>query len=104
MKTYIQNGYVIDPASRTEGKMDILIGDGKILKMGSDFAKEELKAQVEMGKLQVIDATGLVVAPGLVDVHSHFRDPGFTYKEDMESGSKSAAAGGYTRSGGTGQF
>lgn len=96
MKTYIQNGYVIDPASRTEGKMDILIGDGKILKMGSDFAKEELKAQVEMGKLQVIDATGLVVAPGLVDVHSHFRDPGFTYKEDMESGSKSAAAGGYT--------
>ena len=96
MKTYIQNGYVIDPASAVEGQMDILIADGKIEKMGKNLLTSQLKAEIEDGLVQVIDAKGLVVAPGLVDVHSHFRDPGFTYKEDIESGSKAAAKGGYT--------
>lgn len=90
MKTLIANGYLIDPASGTEGRMDVLISEGKIEKLGRDLQKECAK------EVEVIDAKGLIVAPGLVDIHSHFRDPGFTYKEDIESGSRAAAKGGYT--------
>lgn len=90
MKTLIANGYLIDPASGTEGRMDVLISEGKIEKLGRDLQKECVK------EVEVIDAKGLIVAPGLVDIHSHFRDPGFTYKEDIESGSRAAARGGYT--------
>ena len=94
MKTYIKNGYVIDPASGFEGQADILIRDGRIVKMAEGLCAEV--PFVDLAAAQIIDATGLVIAPGFVDVHSHFRDPGFTYKEDIESGSKAAAAGGYT--------
>lgn len=91
MKTLIANGYLIDPASKTEGKKDILVSEGRILELGDDLQEKYRGAEVE-----ILDATGLIVAPGLVDIHSHFRDPGFTYKEDIESGSKAAARGGYT--------
>lgn len=91
MKTLIANGYLIDPASKQEGKRDLLISDGKVLELGKDL-QEKYKGE----DMEVIDATGLIVAPGLVDIHSHFRDPGFTYKEDIESGSRAAARGGYT--------
>ena len=94
MKTYIKNGYVIDPASGFEGQADILIRDGRIVKMAEGLCADV--PFVDLAAAQIIDATGLVIAPGFVDVHSHFRDPGFTYKEDIESGSKAAAAGGYT--------
>ncbi len=83
----IKNGYVIDPKSGYEGIADITVKDEKIVAIGS----EEIPAGAE-----VIDATGLIVAPGLVDVHTHFRDPGFEYKEDICTGAKAAAAGGYT--------
>lgn len=83
----IKNGYVINPKSGFEGKADIVIKDEIVTAIGS----EEIPAEAE-----VIDATGLVVAPGLVDVHTHFRDPGFEYKEDIYTGAKAAAAGGYT--------
>ena len=83
----IRNGYVINPKSGFEGKADIVIKDEIITAIGS----EEIPADAE-----VIDATGLIVAPGLVDVHTHFRDPGFEYKEDIYTGAKAAAAGGYT--------
>ena len=85
----IQNGYVIDPKSGREGNWDILIEGGRIQKMG-----ERLEAAGE--NCQVIDAGGLIVAPGLVDVHVHFREPGFTYKEDIQTGAKAAAKGGFT--------
>lgn len=91
MKTLIANGYLIDPASKTEGKKDILVSEGRILELGDDLQEKYRGAEVE-----ILDATGLIVAPGLVDIHSHFRDPGFTYKEDIESGSKAAERGGYT--------
>lgn len=90
---FIKNAYVTDPAGGREEKADILLKDGKILKIGQ-IREEELAA--EPASLRVIDAEGLVAAPGLVDVHSHFRDPGFTYKEDIETGAKAAAKGGYT--------
>lgn len=90
---FIKNAYVTDPAGGREEKADILLKDGKIVKIGH-IKEEELAA--EPASLRVIDAEGLVAAPGLVDVHSHFRDPGFTYKEDIETGAKAAAKGGYT--------
>ena len=83
----IKNGYVINPKTGFEGKADVLIKDDKIVSIGDAKDCEDAK---------VIDATGLVVAPGLVDVHTHFRDPGFEYKEDIYTGAKAAAAGGYT--------
>ena len=90
----IKNGYVIDPKSGTEGYLDVLTEGKKIKKIGVDLQSEMTPQQQE--QCQVIDATGLVVAPGLVDVHVHFREPGFTYKEDIETGARSAARGGVT--------
>lgn len=83
----IENGYVINPKSGFEGKTDIVIKEDRITAIGCD----EIPTEAE-----IIDATGLIVAPGLVDVHTHFRDPGFEYKEDIYTGAKAAAAGGYT--------
>ena len=85
---FIQNGRVLDPKSKTDIVMDLVIDDGKIIAMesGSKPSQEDL----------VIDATGLAVAPGLIDVHVHFRDPGLTYKEDIQTGALAAAKGGFT--------
>ncbi len=83
----IKNGYIINPKDKTEGKKDILIQDGKIVRV---------KEKIDIQDATVIDAEGLIVAPGLIDVHVHFRDPGFTYKEDIETGAKAAAKGGFT--------
>lgn len=83
----IQKGRVLDPETGLDAKVDIRIQDGIICEIGQD-----LKADHE----EVIDACGLVVAPGLIDGHVHFRDPGLTYKEDIETGAAAAAAGGFT--------
>ena len=82
----LRNGYLIDPASGTEGYRDILIEDGKIARILPQGASG----------MTEIDLNGQCVAPGLVDVHVHFRDPGFTYKEDIYTGAKAAAKGGFT--------
>ena len=89
MKILIKNGRVIDPANNIDEVTDIFIDKGVISEVGKD---EEL-AGVEM---EVIDASGKVVAPGLVDMHCHLRDPGQEYKEDIETGTRSAAYGGIT--------
>ncbi|MCR4901530.1 MAG: dihydroorotase [Butyrivibrio sp.] len=83
----IRNGYMIDPASGIEGKRDILIEEGKIKCITEHYEGEAAN---------IIDAEGLVVAPGLVDGHVHFRDPGFTYKEDIYTGAAASARGGFT--------
>lgn len=85
----IQNGYMIDPKSGREGKYDILIDKDKIAKIDKNLKKPS-------GKCKVINAEGLLVAPGLVDVHVHFRDPGSTDKEDIMTGAAAAAKGGFT--------
>ena len=90
----IQNGYVMDPESKREGVMDILVKDKKIFRIGENL-QAELSAE-ELAQCEVINAEGKIVAPGLVDVHVHFREPGFTHKEDIETGSKAAAKGGFT--------
>ncbi len=88
----IKNGYMIDPKSGREGKYDILTAGERILRIGKGL---ESPGQTE-APCQVIDAEGLLVAPGLVDVHVHFRDPGFPQKEDIATGAAAAAAGGFT--------
>lgn len=87
----IKNGYVVDPANSIDGLADITIENGKIVKI--DECTEEIK---NYNGCDVIDAEGCVVAPGLVDVHVHFRDPGFTYKEDIVTGAGAALKGGFT--------
>ena len=82
----IQNGNVV--FKDTVEKKDIRIADGKIEKIAETIAPEKGEA--------VIDAAGLHVFPGLIDMHVHLREPGFEYKEDIETGSRAAAAGGYT--------
>ena len=90
----IKNGYVLDPESGYEGDADILIENGRIKKLY--LGVTGLVDESLFDNLEVIDANGLYVAPGLVDVHVHFRDPGFEYKEDIETGAKAAAKGGFT--------
>lgn len=85
----IKNGYVIDPQNNLEGKMDILIENGKIKEIASVINQEN-------NTCNIIDAAGYIVSSGLVDVHVHFRDPGFTYKEDIFSGAQAALRGGFT--------
>ncbi len=84
---WIKNGRVIDPATKRDKVGDIFIADGKI-------AASLTAAQKKSAK--VIDAKGLVVCPGLVDIHVHFREPGQTHKENILTGSQAAAAGGFT--------
>lgn len=84
----IQGGRMIDPETKTDKIADLVLDGDRIAKIGqfeNDGSYEE-----------VIDAKGYVVAPGLVDVHVHFRDPGLTYKEDIQTGAKAAAKGGFT--------
>ncbi len=84
----IKNGIVIDPAKGTDDVMDIVIDGGKIKAMGHYPENGEYET--------VIDASGLTVGPGLIDVHVHFRDPGLTYKEDIGTGAAAAKKGGFT--------
>ncbi|SFC09044.1 dihydroorotase [Butyrivibrio sp. YAB3001] len=91
----IKDGYLIDPASKTEGKRDIVIEGDTIVKI-CESSDEFLKGKDENGDVKVIDASGKIVAPGFVDCHVHFRDPGFTYKEDIKTGALAAARGGFT--------
>lgn len=90
----IENGYMIDPQSGTEGRLDILTEGERIKKIGKNL--RSVLPQETLRNCRVLDAEGLLVCPGLVDVHVHFREPGFTEKEDIGTGSRAAAAGGFT--------
>ena len=83
----IKNGRVMDPKSGLDQVCDVLVEDGKIIKIAPEIKEEGA---------ELIDAIGLVVAPGLVDIHVHFREPGQTHKEDIHTGALAAAAGGFT--------
>lgn len=97
---YIKNGRVIDPLTKKDGMLDVFIKQGKIAKVADRKAMtaylKENGLDESQKDMEVIDAEGCVVAPGLTDVHVHFRDPGFTYKEDILSGARAALAGGIT--------
>jgi dihydroorotase len=88
MNILIKGGRIIDPSQGLDDKLDILVADGKIAQIGK---------KLTAGKgIEVIDAKGLIVAPGLIDMHVHLRDPGLEYKEDIVTGTRAAAAGGFT--------
>lgn len=87
MTILLKNGTVIDYASRCNQKMDILVKDRKIAKIAN---------QINEVADNTIDCTGLMVMPGMIDMHCHLRQPGFEYKETIETGSKSAVKGGFT--------
>lgn len=89
-KVLIKSGKLINPATNFEGIVDIAIEDGLIKEISPSISSDYFEYD------DIIDAKGMVVSPGLIDIHSHFRDPGFTHKEDLLSGAESAAAGGYT--------
>ncbi len=87
MSTLLKNGFVIDYANNIEKKLDILIENEKISKIAENI-------NVEAN--EVIDCTGLYIMPGMIDMHCHLREPGGEHKETIETGSKSAVAGGFT--------
>ena len=88
MTILIKGGHVINPATQMDEVADVLIKDQKIKKIGKELPEKEAE--------RVINADGCYVMPGFIDMHVHFRDPGFTYKEDLQTGSAAAAAGGFT--------
>ncbi len=88
MKLLIKNSRIIDPANNIDDSLDIFI-EGNIIKKVAKGIKAEASAKV-------IDAKGKIVAPGLIDIHTHLREPGFEYKETIRTGTMAAAAGGFT--------
>ena len=89
MKILIKNGRLIDPATDRDERVDILINGNHIEKIDGEISQTDAGAQV-------IDATGLVIAPGLIDVHTHLREPGYEYKETIRTGTQAAVRGGFT--------
>src|SRR6202166_3073285 len=83
----IKNGRVIDPASNTDRTADVLITDGRIAAVGEGLSSSGA---------EIFDASGLIVAPGFIDMHVHLREPGFEHAETIESGARAATAGGFT--------
>jgi dihydroorotase len=87
MSIVIRNGRVIDPASGTDTVADVAIVDGRIAGIGTTLS---------VPGAEEFDAAGMIVAPGFIDMHVHLREPGFEHAETIESGSRAAAAGGFT--------
>ena len=83
----LRGGRVIDPANGLDAVADVLIADGRVAKVGPGVGKDASRT---------IDASGLVVCPGFVDIHTHLREPGFEHKETIASGTLAAARGGFT--------
>jgi dihydroorotase len=88
MNLLIKGGRVIDPSQQIDEVLDVLVADGKIRELG--------KGLKPANDCEVVDATGLLVTPGLIDMHVHLRDPGQEYKEDVVTGTSAAASGGFT--------
>jgi dihydroorotase len=87
MKILLKGGRVLDPVHNIDDTLDLLIEDGRIANISKN---------IEAGGAETIDARGKLVVPGLIDIHVHLRDPGYEYKEDIVTGTRAAAAGGFT--------
>ncbi|CAN5192956.1 dihydroorotase [soil metagenome] len=87
--TIIRNGRIIDPANDRDEIADLYISEGQIVADQSAISNQQ-------SEIEQIDASGLIVAPGLIDIHVHLREPGFAWKETIDSGARAAAAGGFT--------
>ena len=96
---YIKNGMIIDPVKDKLYTADLQIEEGRIARIieRNENEAEDLRDTKAFAQTEVLDAAGLMIAPGLADTHVHFRDPGFTYKEDIHTGARAAARGGFTQ-------
>ncbi|MEI8172122.1 MAG: dihydroorotase [Deltaproteobacteria bacterium] len=93
MKLLLKGGRLVDPSRNLDEQMDLIVENGKILEMGKNLHHPGKKVT---DTVNIIDLKGLVVVPGLIDMHTHLREPGFEYKETIQTGSEAAASGGFT--------
>ncbi|HNS55449.1 MAG TPA: dihydroorotase [Smithellaceae bacterium] len=91
MKLLLTGARIIDPAQKIDGISDILLEGGKITKIGADLLQPENSRDAE-----IIELAGMIVTPGLIDMHTHLREPGQEYKETIATGTRAAVAGGFT--------
>jgi dihydroorotase len=96
MKILIRNGRLVDPSQGIDGLYDLIISNGKISEIRNAEERERKNPETEASGSQDINAEGLLVIPGLVDMHAHLREPGFEYKETIRTGTEAAIAGGIT--------
>jgi dihydroorotase len=89
VKILIRNGRVIDPKSGVDALLDILVS-------GNAIEKVDRRIRVKGGNAEIIDASGHIISPGLIDVHAHLREPGYEYKENIKTGTMAAVSGGFT--------
>src|SRR5208283_6028821 len=94
MKILLTGARIIDPAQKIDAATDVLLENGKIAKIGSDLLKSVKSKDSE--KVKIIELAGMILTPGLIDMHTHLREPGFEYKETIASGAAAAVAGGFT--------
>ena len=93
----ISNGRVVDPSRSVDAKLDVLLADGKIARIGAPAEIDQaLRNGAGNGKCEIFDAAGLIVAPGFIDLHCHLREPGGEASETIETGTRAAARGGFT--------
>ncbi len=94
----IKNGTIVDPVENTLYRADLQIAEGKITRIirEGEAAPAQTQEHINIEETETIDAAGLLIAPGLADTHVHFREPGFTHKEDITTGAAAAARGGFT--------
>jgi dihydroorotase len=97
MRLLLRGGRVVDPSQSIDEKMDILIENGKIVRTAKNIYKSKTETEADSpSTLKVLDLRGKIVVPGLIDMHTHLREPGFEYKETIQTGCEAAAAGGFT--------
>lgn len=97
MNYLLKNGRVVDPSQKLDARIDILVEGGAVTRLEERIAAGGAAGRhAKSGHLQIIDIGGMIAAPGLIDMHTHLREPGFEYKETIRTGSEAAAAGGFT--------
>jgi dihydroorotase len=97
MRLLLRGARIVDPSQMIDEKMDLLIENGKIVRTAKNIYKSKTETEADYpSTLKVLDLRGKIVVPGLIDMHTHLREPGFEYKETIQTGCEAAAAGGFT--------